>query len=209
TPFGGNSVGVDLGINNIATTSNGLRFSGKKAIHIRKHFAKLRQSLQRKGTKSSLRRLKWLSGREQRWMADLNHRISKRIVESCKEGDVIVFENLTHIRKRMRVARKQRLIQHSWSFSQLQTFIAYKALEKGIPVIFIGPAYTSKTCSRCGSLGSRIRHSFFCSCGYRNNADYSATFNISSRGHALLVGALSKSPDVGSTDKPAALAVGV
>jgi putative transposase len=191
----GRIVGVDMGIVNLATTSTGLRFSGKQAMHIRRYYAALRQSLQKKGTPSARRTLKRLSGREQRWMRNLNHVISRRIVDSLQPGDMIVLEDLMHIRERIRAQRQQRLIQHSWAFAQLQAFIAYKARERGISVVFVDPRYSSQLCSRCGALGHRHGLSFSCDCGYINNADYNAAYNLASKGHALLAGPPSTGPE--------------
>ncbi len=181
SPKNGNAVGVDRGIYNLATTSNGLKFSGRQAVHVRKHYYKLRQSLQSKGTKGAKRLLKQLSGKEQRWMRDLNHRISKAIVQSCQPGDVIVMENLKHIRDRIKVARKQRQVQHSWAFGQLGDFIEYKAAEKGIATEYVDPRYTSQKCPICKhvSKNNRHQHLFACkSCGYTANADINAAVNI-------------------------------
>lgn len=180
-PKDGNIIGVDRGIYNLATTSNGLKFSGRQAMHVRKHYSKLRQSLQAKGTKGAKRLLKRLSGKEQRWMRDLNHRISKAIVQSCQLGDIIVMEDLKYIRDRIRVARKQRQIQHSWAFGQLGNFVEYKAAEYGIAVVYIDPRHTSQRCPVCGyiSRNNRHKHLFKCSsCGYIANADLNAAVNI-------------------------------
>lgn len=196
TPFGTKPVGVDLGINNIATCSNGLKFSGKRMKQVRKHYKSIRSSLQTKGTKSAKYTLKRLSGKERRWMANLNHVISKRIVESLKKDEYIVMEKLTHIRGRIKTKRNYRHILHSWPFAQLQSFIEYKALEKNIPTVYINPRNTSKICSRCGEIGNRSGHFFSCSCGYKNNADFNASYNISLRGNALDEGLSSISPEV-------------
>jgi len=180
-PKSGDILGIDRGIYNLATTSNGLKFSGRQAMHIRRRYAKLRQSLQAKGTKGAKRLLKQLSGKEQRWMRDLNHRISKAIIQSCKPGDVIVMEDLKHIRDRVRVAKKQRQIQHSWAFGQLGNFIEYKAAERGIAVASVDPRHTSQRCPVCGcvSRSNRHKHLFKCSsCGYTANADLNAAVNI-------------------------------
>jgi IS605 OrfB family transposase len=180
-PKGGDLIGVDRGIYNLATTSSSLKFSGRQAMHVRKHYSKLRQSLQAKGTKGAKRLLKRLSGKEQRWMRDLNHRISRAIVDSCKPGGVIVMEDLRHIRDRIRVAKKQRQIQHSWAFGQLGSFIEYKAAERGITVVYVDPRHTSQRCPRCGyvSRNNRRKHLFKCAfCGYVANADLNATVNI-------------------------------
>jgi transposase len=77
----------------------------------------------------------------------------------------------------------------------LQAFIAYKARERGISVVSVDPRYSSQRCSRCGALGHRHRLFFSCACGYINNADYNAAYNLASEGHALLAGLLSTSPE--------------
>lgn len=198
-PKGGDVIGIDRGLYNLATTSNGLKFSGRQAMHVRKHYSKLRQSLQRKGTKSAKRRLKLLSGKEQRWMRDLNHRISKAIIQSCKPGDIITMEDLKHIRDRIRVAKKQRQIQHSWAFGQLGKFIEYKATERGIAVVYVDPRHTSQKCPVCGyvSRNNRHKHLFKCSsCGHIANADLNAATNIRQVYlNTLLDGLLSTSPE--------------
>lgn len=180
-PNNGKAIGVDRGIYNLATTSNGLKFSGRQAMHMRKHYSKLRQSLQKKGTKGAKRLLKRLSGKEQRVMRDINHRISKVIVQNCNPGNVIVMEDLKYIRDRIRVARKQRQIQHSWAFGQLGDFVEYKANEKGVVVAYVDPRHTSQRCPICGhiSKNNRHKHLFRCkSCGYTANADINAAVNI-------------------------------
>lgn len=178
-------IGIDLGINNIATTSNGLIFSGKEAMHIRRHFADLRASLQAKGTKGAIRLLRRLSGKESRIIRHINHAISRRIVDSASPGNVLVMEDLKHIRETTKVRKGQRYIHNSWPFAQLQSFIEYKGLAKGIGSLFRNPAYSSQDCSRCGSRGRRDGHFFSCSCGYRNNADFNASYNHSLGGNAL------------------------
>jgi len=180
-------VGVDLGINNLATCSNDLRFSGKKAMHIRRRFQALRSALQKKGTRGARKLLKRLSGKESRMIRWINHNISRRIVDSLTEGDVIVMEKLTGIRGRTKVRKEQRYIHNSWPFVQLQRFIEYKALERGIVVLYVDPRNSSRTCPRCGQPAIRNSHDFHCpSCGYRNHADFAASYELSRRGRALL-----------------------
>lgn len=211
-PKDGNIIGVDRGIYNLATTSNNLKFSGRQAMHVRKHYSKLRQSLQAKGTKGAKRLLQRLSGKEQRWMRDLNHRIAKKIVQSCAPGDIIVMEDLKYIRSRIRVARKQSQIQHSWAFGQLGTFIEHKAAECGIAVVYVDPRHTSQRCPVCGHVSRRNRHGhlFKCtSCGHKANADLNAAVNIRQVYLETLVdGPPSVGPEAASSCKPTTLVVG-
>lgn len=83
--------------------------------------------------------------------------------------------NLANIKAGKRV--KTRL--HRWAFRQLQDFVVYKAQHAGIETMFVNPAYTSKTCSVCGEIGSRNRHRFSCgNCGTLAHSDCNAAANI-------------------------------
>jgi len=178
----GKIVGIDFGINNIAVTSEKQFFKG--VVDKLNKFQKLRTSLQSKGTKSAKRHLKRLSGRQKRFVTDLNHCISKRIVETLNKGDTIVMEALKGIRNRNRGKIMNRLISN-WSFYQLNSFIKYKSVQKGIQIIEISPRYNSKTCNRCGEVYSRRpKNSGFFKClycGYTCNSDLNASFNIRNR----------------------------
>ncbi|MCQ4966002.1 transposase, partial [Bifidobacterium pseudocatenulatum] len=57
-----------------------LFFQGQEVMRKRRKFKRLRQQLQSKGTKSAKRRLKKIGQRENRWMTDVNHRLSKTLV---------------------------------------------------------------------------------------------------------------------------------
>jgi putative transposase len=98
-----------------------------------------------------------------------------------------VLEDLTHIRSRMTVRKTQRNKQHSWSFRQLRAFVVYKAQRAGIPVLFVDPRNTSRTCSRCGYVEKKNRRSqadFSClRCGHTTHADLNAARNLATRGH--------------------------
>jgi len=208
----GKVIGIDRGIYNLATTSTGLKFSGRQAMHIRRHYARLRQALQSKGTKGAKRTLKRLSGKERRWMADLNHRIAKAIVSSCKSGDVIVMEDLRYIRERIRATKEQRLLQHSWAFGQLGRFIEYKAAERGIKVVYVDPRHTSQRCPRCGNVNRNNRHGHFfrcTSCDFVGHADIVAATNIRQVFlDTLADGPPSVGPRAASSCKPTTLVVG-
>ncbi|WP_066936299.1 RNA-guided endonuclease InsQ/TnpB family protein [Microtetraspora fusca] len=182
-------LGVDLGIANIATTSDGIRHAGRQLNQVRHRNRRLRSRLQAKGTKSAKRLLRRRSGREARFAADTNHRIAKSIVtEAERTCRGIALEDLGGIRERVRLRKPQRVTLHSWAFHQLGTFIAYKAQRRGVPVVYVDPAYTSKGCSVCGHIDKRNRPdqaTFACtSCGFAEHADVNAARNIAARGVA-------------------------
>tara|TARA_Y100000031_G_scaffold78125_1_gene86097 strand:+ start:3966 stop:5114 length:1149 start_codon:yes stop_codon:yes gene_type:complete len=169
-------VGVDVGINHIAVTSNRQFFSGNKIKSYRLKYKRLKAKLQAKGTQSAKRLLRKISGKERRFKAWVNHNISRQIVDNCKAG-TIALENIKGIRSNK--GRKFNFWLHGWSFYQLQQFIEYKAFRKGIRVVKVSPYFTSQTCSRCGQVGSRSKGFFSCShCGYSLNADLNASYNL-------------------------------
>jgi putative transposase len=177
-------LGIDLGINNLAVTSDNQFYSSSKVKQVKRKFKFLRSKLQAKGTQSSRQHLKMLSGKEQRFMTDINHCMSKSIVSNFN-GNKIVMEDLKGIRKQTRVKKMNYWISN-WSFFQLQNFIQYKAERKNIEVVRVKPNYTSQICHRCGHLGSRLSGGFSCShCGLSlYNADLNASRNLS---HPMLV----------------------
>lgn len=180
-------IGVDLGVVNIAVTSDKESWNSKEIENKRQWYAWRRQQLQKVGTDSAKRRLQKLSGREQRFKRDVDHCISKHIVTNAERtGRGIALEQLQGIRDRTRAIRKgQRARHHSWSFYRLQEFINYKAKLAGVEVIYIDPAYTSQECSECGYISKSNRKSqdkFVCgSCNYSEHADLNASFNIRNR----------------------------
>jgi len=179
-------IGVDLGIVNIATTSDGESFAGNHIQNVRARFSRLRAKLQHKGTKSSKRLLKKRSGRERRFQKDVNHCISKAIVTQAKDTQRgIALEDLKHIRSRVTVRKGQRRVIHSWAFAQLRTFVEYKALLAGVRVVAVDPRNTSRTCPICGCIdkGNRPNQATFScvACGYAANADHNAALVISAR----------------------------
>ena len=178
------TLGVDLGVVNIATDSEGESFTGSQVRKKRAAFVARRAALQRHGTRSATRRLRKMSGRERRYMRDVNHRISKALVaKAATSRKALALEDLTGIRERVTVRRDQRYERHTWAFFQLRLFLAYKAAWGGVPVRLVDPAYTSQTCSRCGHCARANRHSqasFLCtSCGFASHADWNAAINIS------------------------------
>jgi putative transposase len=179
-------LGIDLGIVNLATDSTGESFSGEQVEKQRQRYQKLRSALQSKGTKSAKRHLKKLSGKQKRFQHNINHVISKHIVQKAKAlGCSLAVENLNGIRKTATVRKSQRAKHSNWSFYQLKQFLTYKAKMLGVKLFEVDPKYTSQKCSHCGHIEKRNRKSqslFSCvSCGYTTHADYNAACNIAAK----------------------------
>lgn len=190
-------IGVDFGITNIATTSDGEAFSGAEVEQVRQKHHALRQTLQHKATKQSQagqrprsvrRLLRRKSGQEARFRSHTNHVISKKLVASAigtQRG--IALENLEGIRVRIekRFRRSQRAKVSGWSFFQLRQFITYKAQLSGVSLALVDPRNTSRTCAECGHCAKENRKSqaeFECvNCHHQDHADINAAINISRR----------------------------
>jgi IS605 OrfB family transposase len=177
-------LGVDLGIVNLATDSDGETHAGQQIERKRQWYARRRAALQRVGTRSAKRRLCRLKGRQRRFQKDTNHCISKRLVAKAERTKrAIALEDLRGIRQRVRVNGPAQRARHSnWSFGQLRAFISYKAQRARVPVELVDPAYTSQCCSVCGHTERRNRKSqaeFCCVvCGHACPADYNAAITI-------------------------------
>lgn len=189
-------IGVDLGVKNIAVTSQGDVFSGEHIEKKRKQYHSHRQRLQKRGTRSAKRRIKTSGQKESRFRKDVNHIISKLIVKKA-EGTrhALALEELKHINKRVTVRKENRNERMSWAFAQLRSYIQYKAELYGVPLVIVPAHYTSATCSECGHCAKKNRKSqaeFCCmSCGHAENADFNAAKNIASLGEqsiSLLLG---------------------
>ncbi|MEE8568343.1 MAG: transposase [Anaerolineales bacterium] len=179
-------LGIDLGIVNLATTSDGDTFSGKELEARRQWYEKRRAILQSVGTRSAKRALMKLSGRFARFQKHVNHCISKALVGAAKRTSFgIALEDLSGIRKRVRVRRGQRTRHHNWAFHQLGQFVTYKARLAGVAVTLVDPRYTSQLCPLCGHISRSNRKSrdwFACSsCGFAAPADHVAAINIAAR----------------------------
>jgi putative transposase len=180
-------LGVDLGIVNIATDSDGRVYSGAHLTGLRHRHRRLRQHLQRTGTRSARRLLKRRRRKERRFGTWVNHTLSKRIVaEAQGTARGIALEDLGHIRERVSARKPQRATLHSWAFNQLRQFVVYKAQRAGVPVVYVDPRNTSRTCPACGLVDKRNRVSqarFQCvACGLAGHADTFAALCIRARG---------------------------
>ena len=185
---GDKTMGIDIGIRQLAVASilddhleevNRSFYNGNEAGFIRKKYRTVRREL---GKNKKLHAIRNLNDKEQRWMTDKNHKISRSLVNlAVQEGvGIIVMEKLSGIRNKVKSAKKADRNIHSWSFYQLQQFIEYKANLVGIEVKYIDAKYTSQSCSKCGQINKSNRRDnlYTCECGNRIHSDLNAARNI-------------------------------
>jgi len=187
-----NVVGVDLGMNFLAAAydSNGKTtfFDGKQIKHKRGHYKKIRQQLQKRQTSSARNRLLKIGSRENRWMQDINHCISKALVDRNPAKTAFVLEDLTGVRNATEKVRiKDRYVSVSWAFFDLRKKLEYKSQLAGSKVIIVSPKYTSQTCPKCGHVEKASRNKrtrVFCctNCNYKSNDDRIGAMNLHRKG---------------------------
>lgn len=192
-----NVVGIDRGINFVIATYDSRHqsgfVSGKVIKQKRGHYKNLRKQLQQVGTPSSRRRLKAIGQRENRWMQDVNHCVSKALVENNPKHTLFVLEDLSGVRSATEKIRvKDRYVSVSWSFYDLEQKLIYKAMQHQDKVIKVNPAYTSQCCPVCGHTEKANRnkkiHLFCCqNCGYKSNDDRIGAMNLYRMGIDYLV----------------------
>ena len=183
-----NVVGIDRGINFVVATYDSHHksgfVSGKTIKQKRAAYSKLRKELQMRHTPSSRRRLKAIGQRENRWMQDINHQVSKALATGNPKQTLFVLEDLTGIRNvTERVKTKNRYVSVSWSFYDLEQKLIYKAKQNQSSVIKVDPRYTSQCCPACGHTEKSNRnkkiHLFTCkNCGYTSNDDRIGAMNL-------------------------------
>jgi len=174
-------MGIDLGLKIPAvavTDTQKVKFFGNgRENRYKKRMARLkRKSL---GKAKKLKALRKLDDKEQRWMKDKDHKVSREIVNFAKENNVkvIQMEELSGIQT-ARTSRKNAKNLHTWSFYRLTQFIEYKANLAGIEVVYVNPMYTSQTCPACGKKNHANDRKYKCPCGFKTHRDILGARNI-------------------------------
>jgi putative transposase len=188
-PATGRSIGIDVGISSLLTTSDGEKIENPKWY--RADQAKLRVVQRRvcRRKKGSNRRRKGVVLLQRQCEKTKNRRndfLNKAAHKLIAENDVIVIEDL-HITNMVRNRRLSKSIMDAgWRY--LRQRLEAKAAEAGRQVIAVDPAYTSKSCSECGAVFDQLKLSdrwVRCDCGLSLDRDHNAALNILRRGHLL------------------------
>jgi putative transposase len=179
---GNNSMGVDLGLKVPAvavTNDSKVKFAGNGRQN--KYMKRKNRANRKKlGKAKKLNAIKKSKDKEQRWMQDQDHKISRQIVNFAKQNNVskIKLEKLANIRNTARTSRKNEKNLHTWSFYRLAQYIEYKAQLEGILVEYVNPKYTSQKCPMCGTLNKAKDRKYQCKCGFKTHRDILGARNI-------------------------------
>lgn len=176
------AMGIDLGLKipAVAVTETGkTKFCGNGRQN--KYFKRKHRATRKKlGKLKKQKAINKLDNKEQRWMQDQDHKVSRQLVNFAVNNNVSVIrlEKLSGIRQTARTSRKNEKNLHSWSFYRLASFIEYKAILEGIKVEYVNPKYTSQTCPVCGKRNHANDRKYQCECGFKGHRDIIGARNI-------------------------------
>lgn len=181
-----NAVGIDLGLNEIATLSTGEKIENPRWLRAsERKLAKVQRRLSRKKKGSENRKKQKVvvakthrKIRNQR--SDFNHKLSHELVDNY---DLVVFEDLK-IRNMVKNPYLAKSISDA-GWNQLVSFTTYKAEWAGGVVEEINPNGTSQNCSGCGMEVTKslaVRTHQCPHCGLEIDRDWNAAINILNRG---------------------------
>lgn len=181
-----NAIGIDMGVVKTFTLSDGSTIIKPKTdlSKIKKLQRKL--SRQKKGSKE---REKTKIQIQKAWKKVSNQRLDflhKTTTNLVKSYSAIYIEDLKLQKMQGGGLTNVNRDMSDNNFSKFKELLKYKTIEKGKHLGLVNPAYTSQTCSACGSVDKKSRLSqadFVCtSCGTILNADVNASQNILSKG---------------------------
>jgi IS605 OrfB family transposase len=177
-------VGIDLGLNRIACTSEGKIISGSEYIKTKRKIRHLKRCLQRKKktrtkkSDSARKHLRKLKRKELNYSKNyIHHLVNELLKTSC---NTLVLEDLSSLKDTNR-GRHQNNRLSQIPFFQLLNTLTYKAQALGKRVETVNPAYTSKDDFRGIEKGKRVGCRYYCIDGKVLDADLNAAINIGQR----------------------------
>ena len=194
----GAMVGLDVGITNRVTTSDGEHLEGVK-VNRRKAIGYQRAMARRRVGSVRFRSARALMAREEERVRIRNRNaVHLETTRLIRRYDLVAVEDLK-IKGMVRSARgttekpgknvaqktglNRRIQEQTWGMIRSQ--LAYKAEWAGKHLVAVNPEFTSQACSRCGIVDKDSRKSqsvFRCrTCGYEAHADVNAAVNILTR----------------------------
>ena len=176
-------VGIDLGLNRLAVTSEGIIFHDRELLRLKRKIRYnrgcLRRAMAERKSRSAARHIKKAARRERNITRQHIHALCNGILESTK-ATTLVMEDLSRIKSRDR-GRGFNSRQAQVPYCLTKTILTYKARSLGRRVETVNPAYTSKDDYRGLPRGVRKGCRYYASDGVVLDADHNAAVNIARR----------------------------
>lgn len=176
------SVGIDLGLKEVAVASNGQRIEGR-------FYRKLEADLGIAQRANKRRRVKAIHAKIANQRKDALHKFSTALVRE----NAAIFVGDVASSKLVKTKMAKSTLDVGWV--SLKTMLEYKSHQAGIVFEVVNESYTSQTCSCCGAIpasspkgraGLRIREWVCSDCGAVHDRDVNAAKNILAAGHRRL-----------------------
>ena len=150
-------LGVDLGIATLPWTATARRTRARASSSAAASSPVFGRACRQAGTKSAKKHLRRNRRRESRYQRDVNHCISKHLVQKALVGQkALSLEDLSGIRERVTVRKTHRYERLSWAFSSTAGSLSpTSAKRQGVPLYIIDPRNTSQNLSCLRSLRQR------------------------------------------------------
>jgi putative transposase len=181
-PATGSDVGIDVGLTSLLTTSDGehvehpawYRRAQKRLRVAQRRVARRKQggANRRKAVGTLQREHERIANQRRDFLYKLSHRL-------LTTYDHVAVEDL-RIRNMVKNHHLSKsILDAGWGL--FAAHLTSKAANAGREVVFVNPAYTSRTCAACGQIVLHLPLSqrvFRCACGYVADRDENAARNI-------------------------------
>lgn len=184
-PETGQVVGIDVGVASLITTSDGEQIPHPKWYQVEQRRLRVLQRRVARRKKGGSRRRKAVLALQRQHERIRNRRkdfLNKLVAGLVKRYDLIAIEDLRISNMVHNRHLSKSILDASWGYFRQQ--LSFKAAEAGRTVVEVAPAYTSKTCSRCGAIFDNLTLAdrwVECECGLSLDRDHNAAINILSR----------------------------
>ncbi len=191
----GRYASIDLGVSNVCTLASNVGqsviFNGRQLKSINAWYNKRKAKLQSclPEGKHSSRRIKRLSGKRNRKVKDIMHKLTSQIVEHMKANsyNILIIGKNRGWKDGASMSKVSNQNFVSIPYNMLIQMLAYKCHLAGIEVVYANEAYTSKcsffdrekVCKHTIYKGKRVKRGLFVtSTGLKVNADVNGALNI-------------------------------
>lgn len=187
--YKGNAIGIDMGLNNFYTDSNGNKIDNPRFLRKAEKALKRLQRRHSKCNKHSKNRekaRKRLAKKHlkiQRQRKDFAVKTARQVIIN---NDFVCIENL-QVKNMIRNKKLAKSINDA-SWNMFKIWLEYFGNISGVKVIAVDPQYTSQICSGCGQEVKKTlsERTHVCKCGTILDRDENAAKNILARGYKEL-----------------------
>lgn len=183
---GTSAVGIDLGLKECATTSDGDKLQGRWFRELEPQLAAAQRARKKK-------RVKAIHAKIANRRKDAIHKFTTHLVKN----NAAIFVGDVSSQKLVKTKMAKSTLDAGWAM--FKTTLEYKCRQAGVVFEVVNEAYSTQTCSACGALpesrpngiaGLRIREWTCSECGTVHDRDVNAARNILAAGHCRLAGGI-------------------